>query len=235
MSIKITFSRYDGLDDPFHPVPASKALPEWYQSAQSYWNDKKEPQKDRAFTTVKKCIPVFDSITSGYLIRLGQDVFVEQTESGPYFHWREDAVKSPESLPMITEHSSFQAQGHPLNQFGYQLKIDNPWLINTPKGYSCMFIPPMHRDNQIIILPGVVDTDVYYERVHFPFNFKDKDFNGMIPAGTPIAQVIPFKRESYYMSITEPDKKRQLNTGLRTGAKLFDAYRNIFWNRKEYK
>jgi hypothetical protein len=235
MSIKIEFSRYDGLEDPFPPLPASKYLPEWYQNAQSYWNDTKKPQREQPFTTVKKCIPVFDSITSGYILRTNQDMYVDQTDNGPYFHWREDASPKPGKLPLISEHSEFQAQGHPLNDYGYQLKLDNPWLIKTPKGYSCMFIPPMHRENPIVILPGVIDTDRYYERVHFPFNLKEKNFEGMIPAGTAIAQVVPFKRESYKMEVTKPDTQKQLSTGMKTGSKLFDAYRNLFWVRKEYK
>jgi hypothetical protein len=235
MSIKIEFSRYDGLEDLFPPVPASKDLPEWYQNAQSYWNDSKRPQKDKAFTTVKKCMPVFDSLTSGYLIRTNQDIYVDQTENGPYFHWREDVSPLPGKLPLITQHSAFQAQEHPLNKYNNQLKIDNPWLIKTPKGYSCLFIPPVHRHKTIVILPGVVDTDSYYERIHFPFNFIEKGFEGMIPAGTPIAQVIPFKRESYKMEVTKPDINKQLATGMKTASRLFDAYRNLFWSRKEYK
>lgn len=234
MSIKIEFSRFDGIEDPFHPIPASKMLPEWYKNASSYWNDKKIPQRDMPFTTVKKCVPVFDSITSGYFILTNQDIYIEKTEDGPYFHWREDSVISDKSIPLITEHTAFQAQGHPDNQFGYQLKFDNPWLIKTPKGYSCMFIPPVHRENQIIILPGVVDTDSYYERVHFPFNLKDKDFEGMIPAGTPLVQVIPFRRDKFKMEITQPDKKAHKKNAIIASSKIFDAYRNNFWNRKEY-
>jgi len=233
MAIKIEFSRYDGLEDPFPPLPANQLLPEWYKEAHSYWQDKKKPNKEHPYTTIKRCVPVLDAMSSGYLIRLGQDIYVEQLEDGPYVHWRVDTVSNQGSL--ITEHSEFQVQDHPDNQYGYQLKLENPWLINTPKGYSCMFIPPMHRDNEVIILPGVVDTDSYYERVHFPFNLKDKNFEGLIPAGTPIVQVVPFKRESYRISVSNPDTERHKRNGLIASSKIFDAYRNNFWTRKEYR
>lgn len=233
MAVKIEFSRYDGLEDIYPPIPANQMLPTWYKEAQSYWQDQKRPLRDQPYVTIKKCVPVLDSMSSGYILRLGQDIFIEQQSDGPYIHWRTDAVNSQGSL--ITEHAEFQVQQHPDNQYGYQLKIENPWLIKTPKGYSCMFLPPMHRENQILILPGVVDTDSYYERVHFPFNLKDKDFDGLIPAGTPIVQVVPFKRESYKMDVVQPDKKLHQKNGLIASSKLFDAYKNNFWHRKEYR
>ena len=232
MSVKIEFSRFDGVEDIFPPIPANMDLPQWYKDAQSYWNDTKRPMRNRSFTTIKRCVPILDALSAGYLLRTNQDLFVEQLDDGPYIHWREDAVQK---TALITEHDAFQVQNHPLNQYGYQLKMDNPWLIKTPKGYSCMFVPPMHRDNQIIILPGVVDTDEYYERVHFPFNFKDKNFEGMIPAGTPIVQVIPFKRESYKYSITQPIEKEHKHNAMKASSKIFDAYRTLFWHRKEYR
>ena len=45
----------------------------------------------------------------------------------------------------------------------------------------------------------MVDTDKYPIPVHFPFLLK-KNFEGLIKQGTPIIQVIPFKRESWKSS-----------------------------------
>jgi hypothetical protein len=40
----------------------------------------------------------------------------------------------------------------------------------------------------------MVDCDGYFEYVNFPFFFHAPNFNGIIPAGTPLVQVIPIKR-----------------------------------------
>ena len=232
MAKKIYFSRHD--DGPYihEPKPSSKLLPEWYKKASSYFNEEKKPQSGQPFATVKRCVPVFDALTAGYIIRLERDLYCEQLPSGPYFHWRTDA-DTP--LEIITQHGQFQVQGHPDNNLGYQLKIDNPWIIKTDPGYSCLIVPPMHRDNDLVVLPGVVDTDKYYEAIAFPFNLKDKNFEGMLEAGTPIAQVIPFKRESYSMEVVELDKKRSIVHRRTIASKIYDSYRNGFWSRKEYK
>lgn len=189
MAKKIEFSRYDDTEGIYNPAPSSKFIPEWYKEAKSYANDVKKPSKDQAFSTIKKCVPVFDALTAGYMIVLQQDFYIEQTENGPYFHWRSEN-ENQKDTDVLSSHSPFQAQKHPENNLGYQLKIENPWIIKTEKGYSCMFLPPMHRDNQIIILPGIVDTDTYYEKVALPFNLKDKYFEGMIEAGTDRKSVV---------------------------------------------
>jgi hypothetical protein len=233
MAKKIYFSRYDNAESLYNPAPSSKFIPDWYKNAQSYLNNEKKPHISLPFTTIKKCIPVFDAITAGYMITLNRDIYVEQIDGEPYLHWRVELSEQKEDV--LTEHQEFQVQGHPDNNLGYQLKIENPWLIKTESGYSCMILPPLHRDNQIVILPGVVDTDRYYEKINLPFNLKDKNFEGMIQSGTPIAQVIPFKRESFVMDITQLDSKRRISNQRTVASKIFDAYKNIYWSRKEYK
>lgn len=233
MAKKIKFSRYDDTEAVYLPGPASKFIPDWYKNAKSYLNDEKKPSINEPFSTIKKCVPVFDAMTAGYMITLGQDMYCEQTQSGPYFHWRMEGSSQKDEV--LTQHHHFQVQGHPENNLGHQLKIENPWLIKTEPGYSCLIIPPLHRDNQIVVLSGVVDTDTYYEKINLPFNLKDKNFEGMIEAGTPIAQVIPFKRETFEMEVVPLDKERNFRNQRTVASKLFDAYRNIYWSRKEYK
>lgn len=233
MAKKIQFSRYDDTQAVYLPGPATKFVPNWYKEAKSYLNDEKKPSTREAFSTIKKCMPVFDAMTAGYMIVLGQDMYCEQTEAGPYFHWRAEGGDQKDDV--LTQHTHFQVQGHPENNLGHQLKIENPWIIKTDPGYSCMILPPLHRDNQLVILSGIVDTDKYYEKINLPFNLKDKHFEGMIEAGTPIAQVIPFKRESYEMEIVPLDKKRSFINQRTIASRLFDAYKNIYWSRKEYK
>ena len=53
----------------------------------------------------------------------------------------------------------------------------------------------MHRESVFTIMDGIVDTDSYNALVNFPFFLNDWSYEGLIPAGTPMAQVIPFKRE----------------------------------------
>jgi hypothetical protein len=134
----------------------------------------------------------------------------------------------------ISFHPIKQAPSHPyMNNHPYP-KFINPWAIKTPKGYSSLFIPPVHGSNKYFqILEGIVDTDKYDNPVNFPFVLKDVNFEGLIPAGTPVAQIIPIKRSSW--KIEFGDKKDIDNTYATLKSTFFDGYRKFFWSKKEYR
>jgi hypothetical protein len=140
------------------------------------------------------------------------------------------------SLGLITFHPVEQAPEHPMrNQHAYP-KWTNPWSIKTPKGYSVLFTQPMHRESIFTILPGIVDTDTYTAPVNFPMVINDPNFEGMIPKGTPIAQVIPFKREGWQMEIGSKEELIEQHSIMqKLQTKFFDRYKSMFWSRKEYK
>jgi len=85
-------------------------------------------------------------------------------------------------------------------------------------------------------MPGIVDTDKYFAPVNFPFVINDPKFEGLIPKGTPIAQVIPFKRDGWKMKIGNKDNIKEMKnivTKLRNF--IFDSYKNQWRVAKDYK
>jgi hypothetical protein len=99
-----------------------------------------------------------------------------------------------------------------------------------------MFVQPMHRESVFTILPGIVDTDEYYAPVNFPMVINNPEFEGLIPKGTPIAQVIPFKRESWSMQFGKDKQiKEQAKITAQLLTKFFDRYKTMFRANKEYK
>ena len=227
--VKITFTDTFGIPEIYKPKPAIKEVPDWYKDSLSYMSNEKKPDGVGKTTgTIKKCMPVFDAISSGYLIFSYVDVFVSIKDGNPWYEWP--------SFEPIQFHPIDQAPNHPAqNGFNYPKWI-NPWGIKTPPGYSCLFIQPVHREAVFNILPGVVDTDTYDSPVNFPFVLNDINFEGMIPAGTPIAQVIPFKRDSWEMSFgTIKELEDQSKTAKLLRTKFFDSYKTLFRQVKEYK
>lgn len=229
--MQITFTNISGLDfDLYEPQPANKFIPEWYKNTESYINGNKAPSGDGATTaTIKRCMPVFDAITAGYIITSYVDVYVSQKDGFPWYEW-------PSAGP-IGFHPVEQAPLHPKQNGASFPKWINPWAIKTPKGYSTLFIQPLHRENEYFtIMPGIVDTDIYTNHVNFPFVLNDVKFEGLIPAGTPIAQVIPIKRDSWTMKIgAEPELKEIKSISNRLRSVFFDGYKNMFRQVKEYK
>lgn len=232
--MKIIFTNTSNFKDLEKPQPALNFIPEWYKKMDSYVGGKKAPSGIGTTTaTIKKCMPVFDSIAAGYIITSPADIWVTIKNNAPHYEWS--------SLDLISFHGAEQVPYYPSNRnFRYPLeaypKWINYWSIRTPKGYSTLFVQPFHRDSIFTIIPGIVDTDTYTAPVNFPFIINDPEFEGLIPKGTPIAQVIPIKRDSWEMSFgQEKDLINQKNVSQKLATAFFDKYKKMFRQEKSYR
>jgi hypothetical protein len=225
---KIVFSPAMPVFKDYYPKPASDILPEWYKSMETYNGDGKVPHQDVKQTngTIKRCMPIFDVLTAGYILFTWTDVFVTTKNNAPYFEWRIDNSLGFHSNRQIYNYPGFENEKD-------IAKFNQPWSIKTEAGFSSLFIAPVHRKSPFKIMEAVVDTDKYLSPVAFPFILND-DFRGLIPAGTPMAQVIPFKREKYTMSV-ENNLEEMENVKAGRAGKFFDAYKDLFRTIKEYK
>ena len=228
---KIIFTPVFDVEHAFYPEPATKNIPEWYKKTDSFMGSKKFAVfNNNGNQTIKKCMPVFDAIAAGYIIKTFVDVYVTLTDDNvSYFNW-------PGFEP-ISFHPIEQALEHPLMNNRPYPKWNNPWSVQTPQGYSSLFVPPMHNPNGIFtILPGIVDTDSYISPVNFPFTLDNPNFEGMIPAGTPICQVIPFKRDQFKLGLgSEKNVKKLYSFQKIYNNRFLNNYKSKFWNKKEYR
>lgn len=230
MGKNITFTDLVGVGKEFYPKPASSFIPDWYKDTQSYSTGKKEVLVEGEVTsTIKRCMPVFDALTLGYIIPTYVDIYVRQENGAPYYSWA--------SHDAISFHPNGQLSKHPRAGIFDAPKWKNPFSIKTPEGYSVLLVPPIHHPNEYFeILEGVVDSDRYTAQVNLPFILKDTSFEGLIPAGTPLVQVIPFKRDSWQMSLGgESEKLTSFEDGRRLTTRFFDRYKNLFRVTKEFK
>ena len=216
----------------YYPVPAFKNIPNWYKKMESYVFKTNNNAEKKDAATIKRCMPVFDSINAGYLLLLHTDLTIVKNADGVNydFKWAHD-VHAP-----ISFHGLYQIKGY--KELDIKLdapKLRNPWSIKTSKGYSCLFMPPMHRGAiGIRILEGVVDTDDYNSSVQFPFMI-DEGFEGDIPAGTPIAQVIPFKRSNFKMRIGDiNDQRRAFDVLKSVTSRWLNGYKSLYRKEKRY-
>ena len=193
----------DKVSDLYYPVPASKEIPDWYKNISSYIGGEKAIiGKGETLATIKKCMPVFDSISSGYILKTYCDI--EILWDGITYEF----ITSPYYGDVIVGHSASQVVGHPGvdNKHTFVPKLLNVWAVKTLQGYSSLILPPMHRDNIINIFPGIIDSDSFNDATNFPFTVNTKEERVLIPAGTPVAQIIPFKRENWEMSVNHNPK-----------------------------
>jgi hypothetical protein len=95
---------------------------------------------------------------------------------------------------------------------------------------------PMHQEHYPFeIVPGIIDTDSYMSEGFLSFKIENT-FRGIIEKGTPIAQVIPFKRESWESTYIDykDSKENQKTQRMLIRSKFFNYYKKNFWHKKEW-
>ena len=180
------------------PYPAVKQLPEWFTKSSPHFGSEKFPNDGKlhfrnreANNTYKKCVPLLDGMSAGYIIPLWSDVMVEQKNGLPEVYWK-------------TQADVFSLHGEPSREIpaptGYDqvvYKYHNTWIPQTPKGYSCLITSPLgYNDLPFKAVPAIVDTDRSTLELVFPMWVKT-GFEGIVEKGTPLVQVIPFKSDDW--------------------------------------
>lgn len=232
MKIKFIANSQDYYETYPYPIPASENKPSWYAKMPSFINDKLEVDVSSGdpMGTVKICMPFLDAMGAGYHFPLPCDIWVKKIGNQVTFKPASD------TLELISGHDKKQYEHYPIDDIYYDMvfKWINNWIVNTPKGWSCLFTHPLHYDElPFKVLSGVVDTDKFPQPVNFAFLFK-KDFEGLLKKGTPIAQVIPFKRETFIHEYNH-------DTGFfrkiwnKAHTEFFFRYKKNFWFPKIYK
>lgn len=115
-------------------------------------------------------------------------------------------------------------------------KIPTPWMIESPEGYSAYILPAiMHSDflDKIHVYPGITDSDRFYT-VNFVFSaVKECEF--IIPAGTPLLQVIFFKRETFVAECRKSSEHEIDKYFHNKVSSVSNFYRRHFYGKKSYK
>src|SRR2546423_5053056 len=142
------------------PFPAAQVMPDWYKQMPPI-------VPGGNVGTVKRCAPFLDAMTCGYIIPMPIEMRIMYARNAAGEGELDIQVRGT-SPPMIDMHPQRQVAGAPFADMP-GVKVLNPWIIKTPPGYSTLFVPPMNRfAAPIVPLCGVVETDRYYQEIHFP-------------------------------------------------------------------
>lgn len=233
--MKITFRPYTEIDVPIlKPIPAVQSLPDWYKKLSPFTEgDKPQFYPDGTKNiTIKRCNPVGDALGAGYFLVLENSISVTKGDGEtPNLVWGRGGDG------YVSTHSKIQIDPDVIPQgFSEQpFKFKNDWSIQTPKGYSVLVTHPLNRNAEpFFTLSGIVDTDTYHTSIQLPFLLR-KDFEGIIEAGTPIAQVIPFKRDSWKSEFLAHSKEFFDQKQAEFYRTINRFYKRFHWKRKEYK
>lgn len=208
------------------PVEARKTFPYWTKS-----------QLDKKEMKFARCPGMFDMAQAGYLVRAHVDMSIKVNRQGLVCKFSGNGAPTTSILTEM-DYSVIDGLSKPDDNVCKKVyKLPLPWALFAKKGYSAMVLPAtMHSPflDKLHVYPGIVDYDTF-STMNFIFSpLKEGEF--VIDAGTPILQVIPFKREVFTATVskaTEDEKdKHAYKFYSRT---IKNLYRKVFHSKKVYK
>jgi hypothetical protein len=221
------------------PKPIIRTIPDWFRKADrfakrpdgEFWIG---PDKGKV-PTWKACPAIFDIMGTGYSLNLPCDIEFYMTESG-----LKHKVLSNKYQDFIQVRDEMPQFEHPRGYYKNHFALTPDWQIKTPPGYSVLYTQPFNRfELPFLLTTGIVDNDKVHMPGSFPF-FIVEEFEGVIPAGTPYAQLIPFKRENWTSEIIEQDDGSELMRQAMDNANIYrkpdgGIYKNEVWEQRKYE
>ncbi len=213
------------------PFPAAKKIPQWWKDIPVYNNNQNKLILDPAPNiTVKKCIPTVDMFLAGYYMPLWSDCLVSQTNGYPQINWNVSENVFEFWSPHQVSNFNFGKE-----YFRAPFKYLHGWTIKTPPGWSCLFVHPVaYPDLPFKSISGIVDTDVFDGEINVPMVIK-KGFEGMIERGTPMFQIIPFKRNHWVSEFDIKKPNQHYFEKEKLYSKIVRAYGSLIKDKKIYR
>ena len=220
------------LDDSFPNVePMKKSIPDWFKKKNKFADNERVLKVLPPNLTFKACSTFGESFIVGYSMPLVSDIAVRQTEGGPSITWHDQGESFLEARSLEINSEVPVPMGCHKQPFAWHTKN----VIKIPKGYSALLTHPLNRyDLPFVTLSGIVDGEFVLQDGNCPVFFS-KDFEGIIPAGTPILQILLFKRENWKSKINKElllqahiNKRKSMNAA-------YGWYKKEHWKKKSYE
>lgn len=221
------------------PIPTIKKIPDWYKNAERYYKFPNgefavDPYTGGKNLTWKSCPAIYDIMGTGYVYTTPCDIefkvidgkiTAKVLDSG-----FSDFIHNRDLMPGFETPHGYHAV-----HFAWYAD----WACQTPKGYSVLYSHPFLRyDLPFITTSGIVDNDKVHLPGTMPFFVRD-NWEGVLPAGTPFIQLVPFKREDWdsefeVMNPLEVWKAKKENT-TKYRVKDGGVYQKDVWERRKYQ
>jgi hypothetical protein len=236
----------------YAPSPAQSVIPQWYKDADSFEKTPNEEYRKATkeicpfpkegttddygkIPTWKACPAILDAFLTGYVFKTPCDLTFYKNTQGLI----DVKVENNQYKNFCTPRTPMPNFVHPQGYYNHHFAWLADWGIELPEGYSALFMTPMNRfDLPFLNTTGIIDSDKVHLLGSFPF-FVIEGWEGVIPAGTPYLQILPFRREDWEQKI-EMLGQDKMQSRYRDNAIFYrqpdgGVYKNKVWSRRKYK
>jgi len=199
-----------GVADIMPIVPASNVIHSWKRTAAVEFNDNKPKCPFRFLGSVSKC-PAINSIQStGWVIKLHQDITIDCDQTGERISWQTSRNNNKDSVS-LHEQDKYEVyrSNWPVCTAKQVIKFHMGWYANIPKGYKLLQIPvALSDENSFTAVEGLYDYDLGPVALNIPVYWHNLGKQTTLPAGTVIAQFILVKDDKFQLSVGTATEKQ---------------------------
>jgi len=205
------------------PIQLAKAVkPEWLA-----------PQYAAKQIKLARCPGMWDYLQAGYIIPAPFDIHIKANSMGAEIRIDGANVRSIQAALM--DHDIVAGMTTVKGTKPKVFKIPLPWAVHTKPGISCQVLPAlMHSPflDKVFVYPGMVDYEKFSTINCIVTVREECEFT--IWAGTPLAHVIPFKRQDFHAEVGVPTQREQACQLFGFGSRKPGFYRKWFHFPKKY-
>lgn len=221
------------------PEPSIKEIPEWYRKSDRFIKDENDNyiigRDGGKIANWKSCPALLDIFSTGYVLKTPCDLDFYIDENN-YINVK---IKDKNKQDFCTKRGPMPGFSHPLGYYEDHFAWLPDWAVELPEGYSALYTSPLNRfDLPFLMTSGIVDNDKVNLPGSMPF-FVINGFTGIIPEGTPYAQILPFKREDWESEIVIENSKSLVQKNIDNSKKYRipngGVYKNEIWSMRKYR
>lgn len=235
------------------PEPVIKSIPDWFREADRFAKDPNTGEYYKAPKTIcpfpkpgttddygkiptwKACPAIFDIMGTGYILKTPCDVEFYLNSFGTI----DVKVSDDRYKDFVTKRPPMPQFEHPKGFYQHHFAFWPDWAIKVPDGYSVLYFSPLNRfELPLLMVSGIIDNDKVNLPGTMPF-FVREGWTGVLPAGTPYAQLIPFLREDWKSEIIIHDSNQIMKDNMENMKKYRvpdgGVYKNEVWSKRTYE
>lgn len=227
-------------DDQYKPSPIIKYMPKWFREADRFAKNPINgefwigPDKGKV-PTWKACPALFDIMGTGYALVTPCDLEFYINGKGTI----DVKIEDERYKSFCVSRPQMPQFEHPHGFYRDHFAWFPEWAVRAPEGYSVLYSSPFNRyDLPFMTVSGIIDNDKVNLPGSMPFFIRD-GWTGIIPAGTPYAQLLPFEREDWESKFIIEDFNVMVKNNIENSKKYRvpdgGVYKNEVWTKRTYE